>query len=148
MKGEDADFAGLSDPVDAADALLDGGRAPREIVVHQDVAVLEVPPFPAQLRAEQHARTVGIAKACDQLVAFRRRQLSDVRERLDPFPFALWSGELRAQVVDRFARLREDQHFLVDQLAVEQLAELAQLRIVLGPDGGGAPGQCPQRLGG
>src|SRR5207248_2156470 len=56
-EGVDADLARLPDAVDAPDALLDGGRAPGEIVVHQHVAVLEVAALAAELAGKQDARS-------------------------------------------------------------------------------------------
>ncbi len=124
-KGVDAHLARLADAVDAADALLDGRRAPRQIVVHQHVAVLEVAPLAAQLRAEHHARAFGIAKARHQLVALGGGQIAGVRQGLDAF-----LGQGGAQVLDGLARLGKNQHLLAGELSFDQRAERFQLRVL------------------
>jgi hypothetical protein len=128
-EGVDGDLAQLPDAIDAADPLLDGRRAPGEVVVDQHVAVLEVAPFPAQLGAEEHAGPLRVAEAGHQLVAVGGRQVAHVGERLDAFLLARAPGEPLAQVVDGLARLGEDQHLLVRQRAREQRAEGRELRV-------------------
>ena len=49
----------LADPVDAADPLLDPHRVPRQVVVDEEVAELEVAPLAAGLGADRAPGTRG-----------------------------------------------------------------------------------------
>ena len=53
---EHLDGVRLADAVDATDPLLDAHRVPREVVVHKQMAELEVTPLAARFGAEQDAR--------------------------------------------------------------------------------------------
>ena len=45
---------GLTDAVDAAEALLDAVRVPGQVVVHHQVGTLQVDALPGRVRGEQH----------------------------------------------------------------------------------------------
>src|SRR3954470_3682256 len=101
------------------------------------MTMLEVAALAAQLGAEEDARPLRIPEAGDELVAFRRREVSDVGEGFDAGPAAFGSAGVRAEILDRFARLGEDKHLLARERAVEKLAESAQLGVALGRNRGG-----------
>src|SRR4051812_44526217 len=109
------------------------------------MTMLEVAPLAAQLGAEEDARPLRIAEAGDELVALRRRKVSDVGERFDAGLAAFGSAELGAEVLDGLARLGEDEHLLARERAVEKLAESVQLGVALGRNRGGPLRQRAER---
>jgi hypothetical protein len=60
--------------IDAADALLDGRRAPRQVVEHNLVTELEVATFAAGLGRQHDLRPVRIAEPRDLSILIARRQ--------------------------------------------------------------------------
>ena len=57
--------------------------APRQVVVHEVVAELEVAALAADLGADEHLRALGVAEAGHLAVALHQRQIAVVAERLD-----------------------------------------------------------------
>src|SRR3954471_19760644 len=109
------------------------------------MAMLEVAPLAPQLGAEEDARPLRMPEAGDELVAVRRREVSDVGQGFDAGLAPFRSAELGAEVLDGLARLGEDEHLLAREWAVEKLAENAQLGVALGRNRGGPLRQRRER---
>jgi hypothetical protein len=68
---DDLDRDAAADPIEAPDALLHRRWAPRQVVEHEPLAELEVPPFPARFRRHEEARPVFRAEPRDLGIAPR-----------------------------------------------------------------------------
>src|SRR3954462_8466646 len=109
------------------------------------MTMLEVAALAAQLGAEEDARPLRIAEAGDELVALRRREVSDVGQGFDAGLAAFGSAELGAEILDGLAGFGEDEHLLARERAVEKLAEGAQLGGALRMNRGGPLRQRRER---
>src|SRR3989449_570841 len=150
----DVDLARLPDAVQAADALLHHHRVPRQVVVHEHIAELEVPSFAASAGGDQHAARV-LVESPDALVPIGRRVSTPIDDRL---PAELLHALL--DQLDRRAVIAEDhetvRRFLeqfgqhvqlgVGLDALRPLGELLRDRAVLGADAL-ALGQVRERFG-
>lgn len=109
---DDVRLASLADAMDAADPLLDDHRVPRQLVIHQPVAELEVEPF-------------GTGPRCDEDAARLAPELLQAGDPLGEVEPSLEDDGGAAEVADSLA----------DQLQRgEMLAEDDELVVMLGDD--------------
>ena len=107
----------LAVAVDAADALLDPHRVPRQVVVDEEVAELEVEALAADFGRQQHVDRVGIflgqREAAAQIGPLLVRHIAV--DQPDPQTRALPCG---VEVAQRVAEGAEDKRLVVGQLAL------------------------------
>ena len=125
---DDRDGMALPDPVDAADALLDAHRVPRQVVVDHRVAELEVAALAAGLGGDQDPRSRLVTEGGDGIVLLCRLELT-VEHADGPAGLAELPGDVRLRV----AELREDQN-LDERVALAQPREAVDQRLRLGVD--------------
>src|SRR5262245_41306909 len=95
---------GLTEAVEASDALLDLHRVPRQVVVQQDVAELEVQPLRADLgRQEDPATGIGTELLYHPAALVHRDAPVDDADAMAAL------AELHGQVLERAAEEREHQ---------------------------------------
>ena len=136
---EDVDVAGLPDPVDAAHALLEPVRVPRDVVVDHQVAELEVDALAGRLGRHHDLGPLPELLLCGDALA----QLHPAVDQGD----VEVGAELLDEVVERVLVLGEDEELLARVVAqaflghdVEQLVQLP-----LGAGGLGLLGLDQQR---
>lgn len=130
-----ADLA-LPDAVNTAEALLDPVRIPRKVVVHHEVGTLQVEPLARSIgrKEDDRVRVVGEAFTC-KLAILTACAAVDRHHRICP---AEEGGDLRFQVFERVAMLREDNDFAgfasparSEKLLVKNRAEFDPLLVIV-----------------
>src|SRR5881392_3400251 len=122
------------DAVQPADALLHDHRVPRQVVVHEHVAELQIAAFAARAGGEQHAAPV-LVKRADALVPFGRRVRAPVDDRL--------AAELLDALFDQLNRrtvVAENHHAV--RRVLQDLGQHVQLGVRL--DAPGPLGELPR----
>src|SRR5207247_5668228 len=127
----------LAEPIDAADALLDAHRVPRQVVVNADVRELEVDALAARLGGDKEAHVRMVAKEAltrslrrwSEQRALRCERLPDHVDVLagllpslqlhapvdnDDAALAVFRFQVANNVLLRFTIFGEDQHLFLD----------------------------------
>ena len=117
-KIEDADSVLLADTVHSADSLLDSHRIPRQVVIDEDVAELEVASFASRFSAYEDLRARKASKPLYGAILFVGLHLS--MENVDA---PALSGKPFGEESLRFAELGEQQCLRVG-IVMEQLGDL------------------------
>ena len=104
-------YLGLADAMDAAEALLQAVRIPRQVVVHHQVRALEIDAFAGGVGGQQHLHLGVVPERLLRLhPLFAAHAAVDHDDRL----FAAEQGRDAAfQVIQRVAVLGEDDELLV-----------------------------------
>ena len=121
----------LAEPMNAAHALFQPGRIPRDVVVHHQPAELQVDAFARRVRSEQILSPAFIGRPPKPIdldfslskvhAAVNRGNLVGESHRLEP----------PAEPVERVPMLREDDELFVPVLRLEQeLTECLKLRLL------------------
>ena len=141
----------LADAVDAPGALDDSDDRPRQVVVHDDGAVLQVLPLAQHVGRDQDPeflrrvwKRTAVAHRTEAARELGRvlGVAGDAGDRLHAH-----APELRVEVAHGVGELGEDQHFLVREGPGEQLTERAQLGVVLRVPGAVLAEDAEQRFG-
>ena len=104
---------GLADAVDAAEALLDAVRIPRQVVVHHQVRALEVDALASRIGRDEHLHRGVELERFLRLCPFLASHAAV--DDNDGVGVAEKATDATLQVVERVAMLGEDDELLVDR---------------------------------